>query len=110
MGVSAQVVQTYSAQRVLKQAKAFDPQILTLLGGHQARLRPDEFNAPYIDAIVLGEGVPAFQEIVARRAEGDDDFRDVAGLTIPHEDEAVLLHPSFEGAERGDPPRQGPVR
>jgi len=83
VGASAQVVQTYTAQRVLKTAKEFNPNSLTLLGGHHATLCPEEFNAPYIDAVVLGEGVSAFQEIVERRRQGRD-FDDVAGLAIPH--------------------------
>jgi radical SAM superfamily enzyme YgiQ (UPF0313 family) len=82
VGASAQVVQTYTARRVLKATKEFNPKILTLLGGHHATLCPDEFNAPYIDAIVLGEGVTAFQEIIERRRQGRD-FDDVAGLAIP---------------------------
>lgn len=82
VGASAQVVQTYSARRALKAAKAFSPRILTLLGGHHATLCPEEFNTPYIDAIVLGEGVPAFQEIVERRRQRRD-FDDVAGLALP---------------------------
>lgn len=82
VGASAQIVQTYTARRVLKTAKQFNPNILTLVGGHHATLRPDEFNAPYIDAIVLGEGVPAFQAIVERWRQGRD-FDDVAGLAIP---------------------------
>ncbi len=82
VGASAQVVQTYTARRVLRTAKAFNPRILTLLGGHHATLCPQEFNAPYIDAIVLGEGTPAFQEIVARHRQGRD-FDDVAGLALP---------------------------
>ena len=85
VGASAQVVQTYSAHRVLERAKAFDPSILTLLGGHHATLRPQDFNAPYIDAIVLGEGVPAFRAIVAQREAGRDDFSDIPGLAIPQD-------------------------
>lgn len=82
VGASAQVVQTYSARRVLKTAKELNPEMLTLVGGHHATLRPAEFNAPYIDAIVLGEGVPAFQEIIERYERGRG-FDDVAGLAIP---------------------------
>ncbi len=83
VGASAQVVQTYSARRVLKTAKQFNPDVLTVLGGHHATLCPEEFNAPYIDAIVLGEGVPAFREIVDRHRQGRA-FDDVAGLALPH--------------------------
>jgi hopanoid C-3 methylase len=86
VGASAQIVQTYTAQHVLKTAKEFNPNILTLLGGHHATLCPHEFNAPYIDAVVLGEGVPAFQEIVERHRQGRD-FRDVSGLALPSADQ-----------------------
>ncbi len=85
VGASAQVVQTYTAKRILKTAKAYNPHILTLLGGHHATLCPDEFNVPYIDAIVLGEGVPAFQEIVDRRQQ-ERAIDDVLGLAIPQQE------------------------
>ncbi len=84
VGASAQIVQTYSAQRVLQAAKEFNPKILTLLGGHHASLCPEEFNKPTIDAIVLGEGVSAFQELIDRFAHGRS-FDDVAGLALPAE-------------------------
>ncbi len=89
VGASAQIVQTYTAQQVLKTAKAYDPKILTVLGGHHATLCPQEFNAPYIDAIVLGEGVAAFQEIVECHRQGRD-FRHVAGLALPANDGLVF--------------------
>lgn len=82
VGASAQIVQTYNAQRVLKAAKEFNPKILTLLGGHHATLCPEEFNKPTIDAIVLGEGVMAFRELIDRFAHGRS-FDDVAGLALP---------------------------
>lgn len=84
IGVSAQVVQTYTAQRVLKAAKAFNPQILTVVGGHHATLCPHEFNAPFIDVVVIGEGVPAFREIVARWDKiRVVEFDDILGLGLP---------------------------
>lgn len=82
IGASAQVVQTYTARRVLKTAKEMNPRMLTLVGGHHATLCPDEFNAPYVDAIVLGEGVPAFQQVIERHRQ-HRDFDDVAGLALP---------------------------
>lgn len=84
VGVSAQVVQTYTAQRVLKTAKIFNPDILTVVGGHHATLCPHEFNAPFIDVVVIGEGVPAFREIVARwEKTHTKDFDDIPGLGLP---------------------------
>lgn len=84
VGASAQIVQTYTARHVLQSAKAFNPNILTVVGGHHASLYPDDFNAPYIDAIVLGEGVPAFQDIVERRRQ-QQGLDEVAGLALPHD-------------------------
>ncbi len=86
VGASAQVVQSYSALRVMRQVKAFDPSIRTVIGGHHATLCPEEFTDPAVDAIVLGEGVPAFREIVARWDSGERDLSDVAGLAIPGRD------------------------
>lgn len=84
VGVGAQVTQTYTSRHLLKTAKSFNPGTLTLLGGHHATLCPHEFNAPYIDAIILGEGVKAFQEVIERRRQRRS-LEDVAGLALPGE-------------------------
>jgi radical SAM superfamily enzyme YgiQ (UPF0313 family) len=55
-------------------------------------LCPEEFNAPYIDAIVLGEGVPAFREIVARHQQGRS-FDNVAGLALPRDGRLIFTTP-----------------
>ena len=70
VGASAQIVQTYGARRALKLAKEHDPSTLTLVGGHHASLWPQDFQAPFIDAVVLGEGVAPLREIVSRAQEG----------------------------------------
>ncbi len=94
VGVSAQVVQTYTAQHVLKAAKAFNPNILTVVGGHHATLCPQEFNAPFIDIIVIGEGVPAFKEIVSRwNMQKVKQFDDILGLGLPRNGELFLTPP-----------------
>ncbi len=92
VGASAQVVQTYSARRVFKAAKEYNPNILTVVGGHHATLCPEEFNVPYIDAVVLGEGVPAFREIVDRRRQ-KRTFDDVAGLGLPRKERMFFTPP-----------------
>jgi len=91
VGASAQIVQTYTARRVLKTAKEHDPSTLTLVGGHHASLWPADFRAPFIDAIVLGEGVAPLREIVERLEQGaitstvagTTGLEDVAGLALP---------------------------
>ncbi|MBE2194848.1 MAG: cobalamin B12-binding domain-containing protein [Anaerolinea sp.] len=94
VGASAQVVQTYTAQRVFRTAKAFNDRILTVLGGHHATLCPEEFNSPYIDVIVIGEGVPAFREIVARWAQRQVvEFEDIQGLGLPRDGHIHFTEP-----------------
>ncbi len=94
VGASAQVVQTYTAQRVFRTAKEFNPNILTVVGGHHVTLCPHEFNSPFIDVVVIGEGVPAFREIVARwEREKIVDFDDIQGLGLPREGKQHLTAP-----------------
>jgi radical SAM superfamily enzyme YgiQ (UPF0313 family) len=97
VGASSQIVQTYSARRVLRMAKEFNPQILTLVGGHHASLYPQDFNDPCIDAIVMGEGVPAFQEIVERHRQRST-LMGVKGIALQH-----------DGQLRFTPPRPMPA-
>lgn len=93
VGASAQIVQTYGARRALKLAKEHDPSTLTLVGGHHASLWPQDFQAPFIDAVVLGEGVAPLREIVSRAQEGaiaagkagTRGLEEVAGLALPGE-------------------------
>lgn len=91
VGASAQVVQTYGALRALALAKRHDPSTITLVGGHHASLWPRDFRAPFVDAVVIGEGVAPLREIVGRAREGAivageagaTGLEEVAGLALP---------------------------
>lgn len=93
VGASAQIVQTYAARAALKLAKQADPSTVTLIGGHHASLCPDDFQADYIDAIAIGEGVAPLREIVASlecragagAAARADALEPVAGLALPRD-------------------------
>ncbi len=94
VGASAQIVQTYTVQRVFKAAKAFNPAILTVVGGHHVTLCPHEFDSPLIDVVVIGEGVPAFREIVARwNSSKVLDFEDILGLGLRRDSKFYLTAP-----------------
>jgi radical SAM superfamily enzyme YgiQ (UPF0313 family) len=74
VGITSYTVHVNTVRRLFEQIKKWNPQVLTVVGGHHATVAPEDFSSPNIDLIVMGEGVFAFQEIVARfeRGEGFD--------------------------------------
>lgn len=65
-----------------------------VVGGHHATLCPQEFNAPFIDVVVIGEGVPAFKEIVARWSKKQiKAFDNILGLGLPRDGEFHFTAP-----------------
>ncbi len=80
VGITSYTVHVNVVRSLFRQVKAWNPQVLTVVGGHHATVAPDDFASPDIDVIVMGEGVFPFQEIVARheRGEGLDGVPGVA--------------------------------
>jgi len=83
VGTTSMTTDVYQAKAVLRTARQLLPEALTVIGGHHATLMPDEFDEPYIDVIVQGEGELTFAELVARWDQGrpsqDRTFEGVAG-------------------------------
>ena len=64
VAVTCLTTEVYSAQDLLKAAKAWNPDALTLVGGLHASLMPADFQHPYTDAIVVGEGEVTFGDLL----------------------------------------------
>jgi hopanoid C-3 methylase len=64
VGVTCLTTEVYSAQDVLKQVKKERLEVFTLAGGLHASLIPQDFQAAYVDAIVIGEGELTFRELL----------------------------------------------
>ena len=71
VGITAYTVHVNVVKRLSTQVKAWNPNALTVIGGHHATVKHDDFLHPSIDLVVTGEGVFPFQEIVARLARGN---------------------------------------
>jgi radical SAM superfamily enzyme YgiQ (UPF0313 family) len=71
VGITAYTVHVNTVKKLSEQIKRFNPQILTVVGGHHATVEPNDFRLPSIDLVVAGEGVWAFKEIIARFEKGD---------------------------------------
>jgi radical SAM superfamily enzyme YgiQ (UPF0313 family) len=80
VGITSYTVHVNTVRKLFEQIKAWNPQVLTVVGGHHATVAPEDFASPDIDLIVMGEGVFTLKEIVARfeRGEGFDGLPGVA--------------------------------
>jgi hopanoid C-3 methylase len=83
VGTTSMTTDAYQAKAVLRMARAMRPSALTIVGGHHPTLTPEEFDEPYIDVIVQGEGELTLREIMdrweAQRASFDRAFEGVKG-------------------------------
>ncbi len=70
VGITAYTVHVNVAKKLFEQIKASNARVHTVVGGHHATVMPEDFLSPFIDLIVVGEGVFVFREIVARFAKG----------------------------------------
>ena len=84
VGTTSMTTDAYQAKAVLRMARQVRPEALTVVGGHHPTLCPNEFDEPYVDVIVQGEGEATFKELVDRwagqRGSGDRTFDGVRGL------------------------------
>lgn len=69
VAVTALTPEVYAARRILRQVKAFSPEILTVVGGHHATLMPQDFFVRQVDAIAMGEAEVMFGELVRAAAD-----------------------------------------
>ena len=84
VGITGYTVHANTVRRLFDQVRAWNPQALTVVGGHHATVAPEDFLSPAIDLIVRGEGVAAFREIVERYERGAA-FDEVPGVGCPRD-------------------------
>ena len=69
VGTTSMTTDAYQAKAVLRAAKnVLGDGVLTVVGGHHPTLCPEEFDEPYVDVIVQGEGEITFRDLVKRFA------------------------------------------
>jgi len=86
VGVTSEIVHRNTAIEALSLVRNRYPRCLTVVGGHHATMRPEDFSDPAVDLIVIGEGVETFREICEVRARGGSDYRAIRGLAIAQAD------------------------
>lgn len=96
VGVTSEIVHVETAKRALRRVRDTAPDCLTVVGGHQPTVWPQDFADPVVDLVVQGEGVKTFREIYEARAGGarnGSDFSHIAGMMIRADDELVPTTP-----------------
>jgi radical SAM superfamily enzyme YgiQ (UPF0313 family) len=88
VGVTAYTVHVKPVRRLCQQVKAWNSEILTVVGGHHATVAATDFLSPDIDLVVQGEGVEPFRQILARH-EHRKGFEGIAGVQVREGDRLV---------------------
>ncbi len=97
VGLTAYTVHVNTVKRLVQQIKSFNPEIVTVVGGHHATILPEDFHTPFINVIVTGEGVFPFRELI-RRLEKHQDPAGIPGARrLPHG--AVLIRQEEPGPD-----------
>jgi radical SAM superfamily enzyme YgiQ (UPF0313 family) len=81
VGVTAYTVHVNTVKKLFKEIKEWNSKVLTIIGGHYATMMPEDFLSPFIDLIVMGEGVFAFREIITRFERGGG-FHGIPGVAF----------------------------
>jgi radical SAM superfamily enzyme YgiQ (UPF0313 family) len=92
VGITSYTVHVNIVRKLFEQIKEWNPQVLTVVGGHHATVIPEDFVSPFIDLIVIGEGVFTFNEIIARFEMGNK-FDDIPGIAFAKGDSFVTTEP-----------------
>jgi hopanoid C-3 methylase len=74
IGITSYTVHVNTANKLFQHIKTLNPEIVTVVGGHHATIKPMDFCTPFIDVIVIGEGVFPFREVIARLEKKTDLF------------------------------------
>jgi radical SAM superfamily enzyme YgiQ (UPF0313 family) len=88
VGITAYTVHVNTVKRLFEQIKRWNPEVLTVVGGHHATVVPEDFLSLFIDLIVIGEGVVAFKEIITRFERGES-FDGIPGVAFAQADRLV---------------------
>lgn len=88
VGITAYTVHVNVVRRLFEQVRRWNPRVLTVVGGHHAMVMPADFLSPFIDLIVVGEGVFAFKEIVTQFEKGET-FEGIPGVAFAKGDSLI---------------------
>ena len=96
VGITAYTVHVNTVRRLFDSVKRWNPNVLTVVGGHHATVAPRDFRSPSIDLTVVGEGVQPLRQIVRHRQRGIP-FRGIPGVVTAGDDAFVPVDETVAG-------------
>ena len=98
VGITCLTTEVYNAQNLLARAKKALPGVFTVVGGHHVSLVPEDFQQPYVDAIVIGEGEETFAALLAAvdttgPGNRDESLAGIEGLAWQHGENEWVTNP-----------------
>ncbi len=95
VGITSYTVHVNTVKMLFEKIKAFNTNIVTIVGGHHATIMPEDFYAPFIDIIVVGEGVFSFREIISRL----EKKRELSGIpeAVSAGNNPIVIHQGDQG-------------
>ncbi|MBI5443372.1 MAG: cobalamin B12-binding domain-containing protein, partial [Deltaproteobacteria bacterium] len=82
VGLTGYTVQARLIKELAATVKGLEPGVRVVVGGHHATVRPADFDKPFVDAVVVGEGVGPLRELVEAWA-GGRETPSVPGAALP---------------------------
>ncbi|PWB55907.1 MAG: B12-binding domain-containing radical SAM protein [Candidatus Methanoperedenaceae archaeon] len=92
VGITAYTVHVNTVKNLFNKIKKINPDIFTVVGGHHATVAPEDFFTPYIDVVVMGEGVLIFREIISTLVS-KKPFDGIAGISYLSAGDRVMNPP-----------------
>ena len=92
VGITSYTVHVNTVHNLCDGIKKWNPEVLTVVGGHHATVMPNDFDSPSVDVVVIGEGVFTFRELV-NRFEQRRSFDGIAGVAFRKNDNYVRSDP-----------------
>jgi radical SAM superfamily enzyme YgiQ (UPF0313 family) len=79
VGLTSYTVHVNPVKALCERVKTWRADALTVVGGHHATVWPQDFDSPWVDLVVRGEGIDAFREIISRR-DRVQGYEGIAGV------------------------------
>lgn len=90
IGTSCYITGVNEVKKLCREAKRWNPEVWTVIGGVHASKAPEDFADHSVDCIALGDGTTTMAELLDAFATGRA-LEDVPGLALPNDDESSVV-------------------